>query len=53
MSVITFRIEKLLSTPVVKQREDHDDGDDQMLGLGKEEREKEKAQGKGDRSFSV
>ena len=40
--------------------EDHDDGgdshdDDQVLGLGKEEREKQKAQGKGDihRSFLV
>ena len=31
----------------MKQWKDHDDGDDQMLKLGKEEREKQKAQGKG------
>ena len=50
----------LVPFQVVEQvKDDHDDGgghgDDQVLGIGKEEREKQKAQGKGifDRSSFV
>jgi hypothetical protein len=32
----------------VVEQMDEDHGDDQVLGLGKKEREKQKAQGKGD-----